>query len=98
MEQQLRSKKKNRKYSSELLSGGESFKASAACFRALWQMGREAESYLNMLSARSTEDNGRSNPNEFKSFWRQLFSVKLQKGNARVIYRKLEELFSFEIK
>ena len=56
--------------------------------------GGQAHDYLNDLSRRSVDEVGRSNAEEFKSYYRRCFSVLLQKCNARVIMKKFTLLTS----
>ena len=60
-----------------------------SCIRTFWPLGEKASEYLRVLSALWRDDNGRSNIAEFKTHWRQRFSIKLQQCNASVISRKM---------
>ena len=58
-------------------------------FKHFGTWGGQAYDYLNDLSRRFVDEVGRSNAEEFKSYYRRCFSILLQKCKARVIMKKL---------
>ena len=54
--------------------------------------GKEAINFLKSLGDRSKDEYGQYNKKDFMSVSRRRISVALQKGNAKVILRKLERL------
>ena len=53
-------------------------------------------SLINQLSILSTDDDGRKNSREFKTYWRRCLSTALQRCNANVISRKLGRAGQFK--
>ena len=84
-----REEKKKEKYSTETHPGGFSPKLVLEHF-GFW--GQEGQRFLHEISQRSRDDNGKANFIEFKTYWRRLFSMTLQRCNASVINRKLDRL------
>ena len=79
------------------IPGVSSFSFVPLVFEHFSRWGEEATNYLKELSARSTDDGGNKNPNEFKCYWRKRFSATLQHCNAKTIARKLSRLTSTRV-
>ena len=77
-----REKTKNEKYSTERLPGEEVVKLAPLVLEHFGRWGQLAEKYLQELSNRSSDECGKTNAPQFKTFWRERFSVQLQKCNA----------------
>ena len=56
------------------------------------QTGQEGQRFLHEISQHSRDEDGKANSIEFKTYWRRLFSMTLQRCNASVINRKLDRL------
>ena len=82
-------KKRKRNISRRYVCTGDS-----PSIRTLWEMGENAESYLNTLSKRSRGDKGRQNASKFKDYWRKRIAIKLQQCNARVFQKKTSDINS----
>ena len=54
----------------------------------------KAEDYLKKLSKLSRDEDRKANASAFKSYWRFVFSVCLQRSNAGVIDRKIKKIVS----
>ena len=80
---------KENKYAQERLPGGYSPTVVPLVFEHFSHWGEKASEYLKVLSALWRDDNGRSNIAEFKTHWRQRFSIKLHQCNSSVISRKM---------
>ena len=89
--------RKTTKCSQVKISGVSSFSFIPLVFEHFGHWGEEATNYLQELSARSTDDGGNKNPNEFKCYWRKRFSATLQRCNAKTIARKLSHLTSTRV-
>ena len=86
---------KIKKYDQELLP--RSFRPTFVpiVFEHFGCWGEKAEEdYLRKLSQLSRDEDGKSNASTFKSYWRSVFSVCLQRSNARVIDRKIKKIVS----
>ena len=89
-----REEEKCDKYAKVQLPSGNAPHIVPLVFEHFGTWGERAHDYLNDLSRRSVDEVGRSNAEEFKSYYRRCFSVLLQKCNARVIMKKLTLLTS----
>ena len=76
----------------ERLPGEEAVRLVPLVLEHFGHWGQQAEKYLHQLSLRSTDECGKSNSSQFKTYWRERLSVQLQRCNSRVIYRKIEGL------
>ena len=85
---------KIKKYDQELLPGGfrPTFVPIVLEHFGCW--GEKAEDYLKKLSQLSRDEGGKPNASTFKTYWRSVFSVCLQRSNARVIDRKIKKIVS----
>ena len=81
--------RKNLKYSKEILPRGHHTHCIPLVFEHFGHWGWEAQKFFANISKSSVDEEGKSNANEFKSFWRRRFSVTLQRCNSQVISRKL---------
>ena len=70
----------------ERLPGKEAVRLVPLVCEDFGHWGQEAETYLHQLSIRSTDEHGKNNSSQFKTYWRECLSTQLQKCNARVIY------------
>ena len=80
---------KSQKYAGELDMWGKSSNCIALVFKHFERWGHDAFQFLNRLSILSTDEDGRKNSREFKTYWRRCLSIALQRYNANVISRKL---------
>ena len=71
--------RKTTKYSQVKIPGVSSFTFIHLVFEHFGRWGEEATNYLQELSARSTDDGGNKNPNEFKCYCRKRLSATLQR-------------------
>ena len=80
--------KKILKYQNQImfLTGGAP-KFVPLVFEHFGNWGNEADKFLNDLSKKSVDAEGRSNEHEFRNRWRRQFSVLLQKCNRSVILK-----------
>ncbi|XP_062519921.1 uncharacterized protein LOC134194947 [Corticium candelabrum] len=85
---------KIKKYDQELLPGGfrPTFVPIVLEHFGCW--GEKAEDYLKKLSQLSRDEDGKPFASTFKTYWRSVFSVCLQRSNARVIDRKIKKIVS----
>ena len=89
--------RKTTKYCQVNIPGVSSFNFVHIVFEHFGRWEEEATNYLQELSARSTDDGGNKNPNEFKCYWQKRFSAPLQHCNAKTIARKLSRLTSTRV-
>ena len=54
-----------------------------------------AEEYVDSISKKSKDVNGRSNEADFRDRWRKQLSIAVQLCNSRVILKKLSKLSNF---
>ena len=87
-----REKKKKEKYGTETHPGGFSPKLIPLVLEHFGFWGQEGQRFLHEISQRSRDEDGKANSIEFKTYWRRLFSMTLQRCNASVINRKLDRL------
>ena len=87
-------RRKIKKYDQELLSGGFRPTFVPIVFEHFGCWGEKAEDYLKKLSQLSRDEDGKPNASTFKTYWRSVFSVCLQRSNARVIDRKIKKIVS----
>ena len=73
-----REEEKCDKYAQVQLPSGNSPHIVPLVFEHFGTWGGQAHDYLNDLSRRSVDEVGRSNAEEFKSYYRRCFSVLLQ--------------------
>ena len=78
---------KSQKYAGEVDMWGRSSNCIALVFEHFGRWGHDALQFLNRLSILSTDEDGRKNSREFKTYWRRCFSIALQRSNANVISR-----------
>ena len=81
---------KIKKYDQELLPGGFQPTFVPIVFEHFGCWGEKVEDYLKKLSQLSRDEDGKPNASTFKTCWRSVFSVCLQRSNARVIDRKIK--------
>ena len=82
---QEREAEKGLKYAKELLPSGQAPKVIPLVFEHFGNWGVKASSYLDDLLKRASDLLGKSNPGQFKTYWRR-------KSNAKVILKKLSSL------
>ena len=87
----LREEKKE-KYSTETHPGGFSPKLIPLALEHFGFGGQEGQRFLHGISQRSRDEDGKANSIKFKTYWRRLFSMILQRCNASEINRKLDRL------
>ena len=87
-----REEKKIEKYQQEARPGGSAPNLIPLVFEHFGRWGSEAEKFLNKLSKRSRNEEGKLNASEFKTYWRRLFSITLQRCNSNVLQEKLNRL------
>ena len=61
-------------------------------FQHFGNWGNEADKFLNDLSKKSVDAEGRSNEHAFRNRWRRHFSILLQICNSSVILKKVTRL------
>ena len=54
--------------------------------------GQEADNFLNSLSKKSRDSEGRSTEADFRTRWRRQICIIIQRCNARVILKKISKL------
>ena len=81
---------KIKKYNQELLPGGFRPTLVPIVFKHFGCWGEKAEDYLKKLSQLSRDEDGKPNASTFKTYRRSVFSVCLQRSNARVIDSKIK--------
>ena len=87
-----REEKKKVKYLKDLLPGGSTPNFAPLVFEHFGHWGNTATDYLNTLSLRSRDSDGKCNKAEFRSYWRKKLSVILQRCNAKVLLKKIDRL------
>ena len=80
---------KAQKYGGEWNMWGRTSNCIALVFEHFGRWGQDAVDFLNRLSHQSTDEDGRSNGREFKTYWRRCLSIALQRCNANVLCKKL---------
>ena len=74
-----------------MLTGGAP-KFVPLVFEHFGYWGNEADKFLNDLSKKSVDAEGRSNEHAFRNRWRRHFSILLQNCNSSVIFKKVTRL------
>ena len=88
---------KSQKYAGELDMWGRSSNCIALVFEHFGRWGgHDALQFLNQLSILLTDEDGRKNSREFKTYWRCCLSIALQRCGANVISRKLGRAGQFK--
>ena len=54
-----------------------------------------AEEYLDSISKKSKDVNGRNNEADFQDRWRKQLSIAIQSCNSRIILKKLSKLSNY---
>ena len=87
-----RENKKIKKYNGERHSGGNSSDLVPLVCEHFGYWGKDSVRFLNRISLRSRDDDGKINSAEFKTYWRRVLSVTLQRCNTSIINRKMDRL------
>ena len=87
-----RENKKIKKYNGERHIGGNSSELVPLVCEQFGYWGKDSVRFLNRISLRSRDNDGKINSAEFKTYWRHVLSVTLQRCNASVINRKMDRL------
>ena len=85
---------KIKKYDQKLLPGGFRPTFVPVVFEHFGCWREKAEGYLKKLSQLLRDEYGKPNASDFKSYWKFMFSVCLQRSTARVIDRKIKKIVS----
>ena len=88
----VREQHKKEKYKQFHHPGGQRPDVIPLVHEHFGRWGKEAINFLKSLGDRSKDEYGQYNKKDFMSVSRRRISVALQKGNAKVILRKLERL------
>ena len=80
--EEKKKEKKKEKYSTETHPGGFSPKLIPLVLEHFGIGGQEGQRFLHEISQRSRDEDGKANSIEFKTYWRRLFSLTLQRCNA----------------
>ena len=75
---------------------GNSSNCIALVFEQFGRWEHDALQFLNRLSILSTDEDGRKNSREFKTYWCRCLSGALQRWNANVISKKLGRARQFK--
>ena len=84
-----REERKEVKYNQELLPGGIKLSFVPLVLEHFGHWGIQASNDLNKLAESSRDDDGKKNKAQFKTKWRSLISIQLQRNLAKVIADKL---------
>ena len=57
-------------------------------FRTLWMLGK----FLHQISLRSRDEDGKLSSIEFKTYWRRILSITLQRCNSSVLAKKIDRI------
>ena len=87
-----REQKKIFKYQNQITLTGGAPKFVPLVFEHFGNWGNEADKFLNDLSKKSVDAEGRANEHAFRNRWRRHFSILLQKCNSSVILKKVTRL------
>ena len=87
---------KSQKYAGEVDMWGRSSNCIALVFKHFGRWEHDALQFLNRLFILSTDEDGRKNSREFKTYWHRCLSIALQICNANVISRKLGRAGQFK--
>ena len=85
---------KIKKYDQELLPGSFRPTFVPIVFKHFGCWGEKAGDYLKKLSQLSRDEDRKPTASTFKTYWRSVFSVCLQRSNARVIDSKIKKIVS----
>ena len=61
-------------------------------FEHYGRWGNAGEKFLHQISLRSRDDDGKVNSSEFKTYWRRLMSITLQRCNSMVLAKKIDRI------
>ena len=81
--------RKKVKHNQGLLPGGIKPSLFPLVLEHFVRWGMQASNYLNKLAKSSRDDEGKKNKAQFKTKWRSLISIQLQRNLAKVIADKL---------
>ena len=84
--------KKREKYSRETHTSGGSPCLIPLVFEHYGRWGNAGEKFLHQISLRSRDDDGKVNSSEFKTYWRRLMSITLQRCNSMVLAKKIDRI------
>ena len=87
-----RGEKKIEKYSKERHTGGGSPCLIPLVFKHFGRWGNSREKFFHQMSLRSRGEDGRLNLIEFKTYWRQILSITLQRCNSSVLGKKIDRI------
>ena len=87
-----REMRKKSKYKALSVQDGTTLNLVPLVFEHFGFCGQEADNFLNSLSKKSKDSEGRSNEANFRTRWCRQISIIIQRCNARVILKKISRM------
>ena len=84
--------RKKSKYEALSVQNGTTPNLLPLVFEHFGYWGQEADNFLNSLSKKSKDLEGRSTEADFRTRWHRQISIIIQRCNARVILKKISRL------